>query len=359
MNITFLIGNGFDINIGMNTRYNQFYDYYKVQSSKTQSIIDIKKSIEKVRENWSDLEIALGHYTDCIKTESEAIEIYNDLISNLQQYLKEEESKYDINDSSQEVIRKDFMYPENYLRPVERSQIQQFKHSNEHWFIKIITFNYTSAMETLIGYPGKKILIKRESDGYERYIESIEHIHGYTKERMILGVNDDSQLTNETFRDSDKIKRRFVKSDCNKTYGIGHDANCERWINESQLICLYGLSFGDTDKRWWVNIGRKLLESNCSLIIFVYNKKIHQEGNWGPEFEDEVDAVKAEFLSKTQLSEKEQISVRTKVFVAISSNIFNIKVSQISKDKNRLTVSGTMKEAEQLVIIENAMNINN
>lgn len=358
MNITFLIGNGFDINIGMNTRYNQFYDYYKVQSSKTKSIIDIKKSIEEVRENWSDLEIELGHYTDCIKTESEAIEIYNDLISNLQQYLKKEESKYDINDSNKGAIHKDFMYPENYLRPIERSQIQQFKNSNDHWFIKIITFNYTSALETLIGYSGEKLLIKKDNGGYERCIESVEHIHGYTKERMILGVNDDSQLANETFRDSDKIKRRFVKSDCNKTYGIGHDANCERWINESHLICLYGLSFGDTDKRWWVNIGRKLLESNFKLIIFIYNEKIHQEGNWGPEFEDEVDAVKAEFLLKTQLSEKEQISVRTKIFVAISSNIFNVKVSRISKGENISTVSRTMEEAEQLAVIENTMNNN-
>lgn len=30
MNITFLIGNGFDINLGLKTRYVDFYDFYLV-----------------------------------------------------------------------------------------------------------------------------------------------------------------------------------------------------------------------------------------------------------------------------------------------------------------------------------------
>lgn len=32
--ITFFIGNGFDINVGLPTRYSQFYEYYKAQYPK-------------------------------------------------------------------------------------------------------------------------------------------------------------------------------------------------------------------------------------------------------------------------------------------------------------------------------------
>ena len=33
MNITFLIGNGFDLNLGIETRYNQFYEYVKIEET--------------------------------------------------------------------------------------------------------------------------------------------------------------------------------------------------------------------------------------------------------------------------------------------------------------------------------------
>ena len=56
MNITFLIGNGFDINLGLKTRYTDFYPYYL--KKKHDDIIS--KAISDNYDRWVDLELALG-----------------------------------------------------------------------------------------------------------------------------------------------------------------------------------------------------------------------------------------------------------------------------------------------------------
>ncbi len=60
MNILFLIGNGFDINIGLKSKYIDFYKYYNSIKSDNEIITALKESLSINDENWSDLETALG-----------------------------------------------------------------------------------------------------------------------------------------------------------------------------------------------------------------------------------------------------------------------------------------------------------
>ena len=66
MNILFLIGNGFDLNLGMKTNYNDFYKYYASKQSSSDLIQKLKKEIDGNIENWSDLELALGKYPSAL-----------------------------------------------------------------------------------------------------------------------------------------------------------------------------------------------------------------------------------------------------------------------------------------------------
>lgn len=70
MNITFLIGNGFDLNLTVKTDYINFLEYYCNCSSKVKDgqgndpeIEKFKKLISENIELWSDLEKALGQKT--------------------------------------------------------------------------------------------------------------------------------------------------------------------------------------------------------------------------------------------------------------------------------------------------------
>lgn len=47
MNITFLIGNGFDLNLKLNTRYSDFYKYYIKNDPKDLLSKSIKEDFEK------------------------------------------------------------------------------------------------------------------------------------------------------------------------------------------------------------------------------------------------------------------------------------------------------------------------
>ena len=58
MNVTFLIGNGFDLNLKLNTRYSDFYKYYIENDPKDL----LSKSIKDDYEMWSDLEVGLGEF---------------------------------------------------------------------------------------------------------------------------------------------------------------------------------------------------------------------------------------------------------------------------------------------------------
>lgn len=69
MRILYIIGNGFDISLGMKTGYPDFYRYYLSFSSKDDDITKLKDCIKDNKyETWADLEIGLGKYTSSISS---------------------------------------------------------------------------------------------------------------------------------------------------------------------------------------------------------------------------------------------------------------------------------------------------
>ena len=93
MNILFFIGNGFDINIGMNTRYSDFYNYYQKVKSQNHTVRKVKSNISSNIENWSDLELALGSYTTNLKGLNDFDEMFEDIGLELSKFLQAEEKK--------------------------------------------------------------------------------------------------------------------------------------------------------------------------------------------------------------------------------------------------------------------------
>lgn len=83
MNITFLIGNGFDLNLKLNTRYSDFYKYYIKNDPKDL----LSKSIKEDYEIWSDLEVGLGEFLKDIGENQ--IEEFLDSKSTLEKMLSE------------------------------------------------------------------------------------------------------------------------------------------------------------------------------------------------------------------------------------------------------------------------------
>ena len=325
MKILFVLGNGFDIKLGLNTRYRDFYDSYQKKDSSCDAVENLKKNISSEYKNWADLELGLGQYTEHLADDQEGLIIYKDILCGLQNYLTQEERKYSYNISDSEKILSDFFHPENYLRWREKQSI--FSHFNraEEWDVRVITFNYTKTLEMVLGNPTLPIETSFENEGV-RKLTHIVHIHGFTGDRMILGVNDPSQIKNPAWQSNNRLLRRYVKPLHNDTYKLDHERLSSELIANSHVICTFGVSLGETDKLWWGKIANRLNANNSvRLIIFYFMDDFEPVGNYGPEYEDNVDMVKDLFLKVAGF--KLNHSIRDQIYVTFQKTIFDIKVT--------------------------------
>jgi len=323
MNTVFIFGNGFDLNLGLKTSYNDFYQFYFNEKSNNKNINKLKDNISKGINNWADLEIALGNYTENLKSLEEFDEVYEDIGEKLSIYLNEQENSFEPSKFDSEVFLKCLAFPEEHIPFADKEKILDFKESYKanYWKINIITLNFTSIIEKLIGHDGSKINIGHFDKQTPITLDTIEHLHGYVDNRMVLGVNDLSQIKNKSFHENLDITDSLIKNNCNQASKHKIDNLCESQIYSAKLICIFGSSLGETDKIWWELIGN-CLKNKCYLIIFSITEQIpsrleHKKARRERE-------VKNLFLSRTSLNDEEKKEVYDKIIIVTNSDIFKM-----------------------------------
>ena len=322
MRILYLIGNGFDINLKMKTSYLDFYKYYETVYTESDVLKKLKKRISSNIDNWSDLEIALGDYTKSINSAEEFDEIYDDLEDRLAEYLLKEEEKFDFSKTEDEILLNDLVNPEKYLQQADNIKIARLRKnsSNSQNIIDLITFNYTKTIENILGDNQSNIMLG-SVNGKETKFMGVKHIHGFIDKRMVMGVNDKSQISNTEFHTNLDILETLVKNDCNRIIKDNIDITCKNLISNAELICIFGCSIGDSDKLWWELIGEQI-KKQASLIIFEKGEKIptrrmHKIGRRERK-------IREYFLSKTNLENAEKEKLKNKIFIGINTKIFNV-----------------------------------
>lgn len=322
MNILFFIGNGFDLNLGMKTRYADFYKYYKTIDSNSEYVNKLKSSISEDLENWSDLELALGEYTEKMNSQEDFDIAYEDIGEKLSDYLEKEEIKFEFNKLDVKKFYDYLAFPEKSLHQSDQNKITSFKSKwkNQQWNVNLVTFNYTRTLEKLIGDKHRQIQIGTHHNN-PIILQSIEHIHGYTNDRRIMGVNDTSQIKNKTFHENQNILEALVKPLCNQAQRHTIDELCVRQVTEANLLCVFGSSIGETDNMWWALMGDQL-KKDCNLIIFQRSTDIDPTiGYKKNRIERE---LKDRFLSRTNLTEEQIEQVGHKIYIGLNTNMFNL-----------------------------------
>lgn len=327
MNIVYLIGNGFDRNLGLYTDYKSFYRYYMEQKSVSPVIDRLKSEIDSNYENWSDLEEALGRYMKNITNIDDAILIHKDLLEHLQTYICKEYSRYITPKDSSKAILEELFYPIKSLRRNQRRKLEDgILRTHQTRFAYVITFNYTQTIEKLTGYKGKPITAFSFGSGYYSYLQEIEHVHGFCdpdKGRMALGLDNPSQICNENLSASQNICYRYVKPTFNDLYGEEHHLKCLQWINNADFICIFGMSIGISDQTWWKAIGKRLLTSNAILLYFYY-EGFELHNNNAPEFQEQVDSIKDNLLPKLGIEDISNENVRKRIYISCDKTIFKL-----------------------------------
>lgn len=329
MKIVYLIGNGFDVNIGLKTKYKDFYDYYLSldKSADNEQVTKLKQALNPEDQFWSDLEIALGEYTINFSSLEEMELAYNDLNDRFKDFIcnvektKLELTKYDIGK-----LIKGLAHPENALCRAEKELLLNFY---KNWYhtsceVRIVTFNYTSTLEQLTGFNIKNRIRLSNwilNDAYGIYLASITHIHGKS-DVPILGLSNKVQIKNQILRDNIEVQEYLLKPLLNKMQGHLLDKDTVRYIEEADVICVYGLSLGKTDSNWWNLIAQTLLTKQTRLIFFAYEESYDIR----PQCINRMKRFcQNRFLNTTMLTDEEKKKIRDKIYVVNRSPIFDIR----------------------------------
>lgn len=280
MHITFLIGNGFDRNLGLDTTYTDFVKIYKNLSSKSEHINGFRGYIKANEELWSKAEEALGQYTKELERGQGPIfsECQADFCTNLAQYLKQQELRLDY-DANKEAVQKAFRNFRNLVQPfslTERTNINSVyqNHLSENITFDFIDYNYTYTLDRCLEIvkvtPGLLGEHNYGSTNYKHVVGKVCHVHGTVDGQMVFGVNDDSQIAKvEVFEenDGDLSKELLIKKSANETYGENTDEKAKAILNNSSIIYVYGMALGITDKLWWERICIWLAKSEGRHLI--------------------------------------------------------------------------------------------
>lgn len=353
MNITFLIGNGFDVGLGLKSRFKDFFPIYKnLSMTKNEKIRKFSEEINENIDAWSDFESALGEYTTNFSKESKNVFLkrLEDFESEFIKYLKWQEENlllpnkigFDFRESLTNYYSTEVLHPESSLK-IDKVYVN---HLNQSRIYNFINFNYTNILEKCINKIPQNIVSKHKYNEREinDKIGKIIHIHGTYGLYPIIGVNDSSQIMNKELASDPRFCRYLVKPTINESLGQGNDAIATELINNSSIICIYGMSLGPTDKKWWDCILTWLYgHSERQLVIFVYDELFSTDTSFGfiAKQDELIDKLNS-FNSNNSFNVEK---LRHRIHLAIHKNIFSFRTENIYEQAMNELLNKSIEES--------------
>lgn len=265
-----MIGNGFDLNLGVESKFEQFYVYYIGQPSKNDVVKNFKTLLKANLKTWADFEMSIPDIYEKIGNFDKFKESFLDFKQELTCYLKKQEStfslKADIGKYSSE-FREYTIRFQNYLSHTDKENSKNKIKQIER--VTCLTFNYTNFVDELVSEIKKEDAEYRKSpyNNDKRALFNIKHIHSDLTDEIILGLDNDEQYKDLAVTKRDKLDYLFNKATINKMKS-NIESECLAEINKSNLIGIYGWSFGDSDTRWVEYIKNKLKKDPKTQIVY-------------------------------------------------------------------------------------------
>lgn len=278
MNIVHVIGNGFDLNQGLPTSYAHFYEYYfqlRPHESDSESVLKLREKLreklyDEQTDRWADLEKTLGELTTEFESDAEFEEAYLDIYRHLLEFLK---AVYDNSEVAkfeklEETIYRDLAMPWKHLVLRERVELESSL-PLEDSHMSIINFNYTNTLDRLCDLPKSVGKNMGRYDNRSTIFDGYHHVHHKLDSNdIILGVDNANQIMNENFRNDETVQNYLIKPQTNTGLGNMVDSRCFDLIRHARIICIYGMSIGETDITWWKEIGNRLMKDNNVRVLY-------------------------------------------------------------------------------------------
>lgn len=327
MNIAWIIGNGFDLNLGLKTSYKEFYvnHYSKLDDEES---VSIRKKLESIQdyidpENaiWSDLELFLGNAAAYFDSFDEYDKTFLHLQKEMEKYLLTEDQRI------LELIRNDRQRLLPSIGRVEREfaeSIYSLKDridaadaetietiaNDSYWNYKnsLVSLNYTNTLESI-------------KNGFQEESLPLLYPHGRLDQRMQInfGVAFPRQINNLTIQRNSAYCDPWTKEGRNRLYGNRALEEAYSLFKKANLIVTFGVSFGETDSHLWKIISEEISKrDNIALLCFDFDLPEKSEGLYN--YSVRAGELKKRLRSKLQLSDSDRNNER--IIVCNSSRIF-------------------------------------
>lgn len=343
MNITFFIGNGFDINMQLKTSYKDFYNHYlNLQTSSNDILVD---SIMEYPDKWSDLELGLGEFLEKLDRDrvDDFLESKYRMEYELSEYLRCQEETFTLLDDSKAAVEfKDKIV--NFFQEFSEEKKDEYRaclgETQQPIDYCFVTFNYTNILDLIICNCQQNLAtFTRHSNKSGTYTDRLIfpiHVHGTLQKDLILGLDSEDQINNEELKRMPDVANNLIKPFVNKRLGNKIIERIEKIIDQSRYICLYGLSIGDTDQFWWKYILSWLKRNEKNrLVIYAYLPgKLPISAHKRLSLEHQ---VREKFRKQSLCTPKDFSKVQDRIIVINNSRIFNFKyVKTTSESQNNL-----------------------
>lgn len=270
MKLIIILGNGFDLNLGLNTRYIDFYDFFITQESLDIDILSgmpipsvhtkLFNMIKEAKDdNWSDLEEFLG---DKIKLFSDVKCLQKDkslLENRINEYLERQQRRISFAGVDPEILR-------NQLDSTIERLTKRYGFISNNYEVTFLTFNYTDVIDRVIK------TVNQFKNGNRIEYKTPIHIHGEIGKTLILGVDNIEQYElGKSNLDIDELKLIMEKPLLNQNLHSSVLSIIKQELGMADNIIIYGASIGKTDATWWKTISKCLFNNaNVRLLILAY-----------------------------------------------------------------------------------------
>lgn len=342
MVITFLIGNGFDINCGLKCSYQDIYKgYIKDKDGESPEITAFKNDILRKPENWADFESAMNRYLPNFQSEDEFLRVIRDFKEYMIEHLKGEEAlfltrlkriengnSYKITNEMNESLNSFYEGISHNVSNKIRAKINESGYQ-----VRFICFNYTQLAD---------VLFKRCVNN-----PNVIHIHGVLNDGPVLGMDNEEQLSKEIpFETTNRFKREFIKPYFNQVYDNDRVQDAINAINASDVICVYGMSLGESDITWRDSIITWLQGGDRDLFIYDYDYSRLSVTNAHIRMDYEEEA-KVIFFKRNNIGILNVPLLRNKLHIRVGQNIFNIHDVMQNVEKEIAEKEKRNKEKEE------------
>ena len=345
MRITWIIGNGFDANLGLKTGYGDFRD--RVYLSETRNKSDLRDKLVKRLDEadfsnletarlWSDLEELLGRATSLYGEDEvdDFTETFEEMESLLTDYVHDQETRLPktLPDACLAEFKNSIAHFDSRMAPRDKAAFKLDERSDSH-FHRFISLNYTQALACFVADAGDANgLIDQHRIGNSTYNDLVAaplYLHGaigddgFSRD-VVFGVDSAEQLANGAYAAVPLFVENWVKPNRNdRLFGNENERDFQGLIGDADVFCVYGCSMGNSDGRIWRAVGQRLMaDAGSKLVLFIYELPNRHERKHR-KYQDVREERRAAFQKVAGLTSDDMQLLQDRIFFVPSSELFD------------------------------------